>query len=69
MSEPNAVSKQYIEIVNVEGLYFNEGNVVKQDLQNGKSDIIAICVNGVIAKDMTSGLNLLNDNKRRLENE
>ena len=69
MSEPNAVSKQYIEIVNVEGLYFNEGNVVKQDLQNGKSDIIAICVNGVIAKDMTSGLNLLNDNKRRLEKE
>ena len=69
MSEPNAVSKQYIEIVNVEGLYFNEGNVVKQDLQNGKSDIIAICVNGVIAKDMTSGLNLLNDNKRWLEKE
>ena len=69
MSEPVPVSKKYIEIVNLEGLYFNEGNVVKQDLQNGKSNIIAICVNGAIAKDMTSGLNLLNDNKRRSELE
>ena len=56
-------------MVNEEGLYFNEGNIVKKDLQNGKSDIIAICINKTIAKDIISGLNLLYDNERRLELE
>ena len=69
MSEPVAVSDEYIKMVNKEGLYIQEGNIVKQDLQNGKLEIICICVNEAIAKDMTSGLNLLNDNKRRLEKE
>ena len=69
MSEPAAVSTVYIKMVNEEGLYFNEGNIVKKDLQNGKSDIIAICINKTIAKDIISGLNLLYDNERRLELE
>ena len=69
MSEPAAVSEEYIKIVNKEGLYIQEGNIVKQDLQNGKLEIICICVNEGIAEDMTSGLNLLDDNRRRLELE
>ena len=69
MSEPVAVSTIYIEMVNKEGLYFNEDNIIKKDLQNGKSNIIAICINKTIAKDIISGLNLLYDNERRLELE
>ena len=69
MSEPVAVSTIYIEMVNKEGLYFNEDNIIKKDLQNGKSDIIAICINKTISKDIISGLNLLYDNERRLELE
>jgi|TARA_R100000482_G_C5050073_1_gene112316 hypothetical protein len=69
MSEPAAVSTVYVEMVNEEGLYFNEDNIIKKDLQNGKSDIIAICINKTIAKDIISGLNLLYDNERRLELE
>jgi len=69
MSEPAAVSTVYIKMVNEEGLYFNEDNIIKKDLQNGKSEIISICINKRVANAMVSGLNLLDDNQRRLELE
>ena len=69
MSEPVAVSNEYIKMVNKEGLYIQENNMIKQDFQNGKLEIICFCVNRQIAKEITSGLNLLDDNRRRLELE
>ena len=69
MSEPAAVSTAYIKMVNKDGSFFNEDNVIKRNLQNGKSEIISICINKRVANAMVSGLNLLNDNQRRLELE
>ena len=66
MSEPAAVSTAYIKMINKDGSFFNEDNVIKRDLQNGKSEIISICINKIVANAMVSGLNLLDDNQRRL---
>ena len=69
MSEPASVSMEYIKMVNKEGSFFNDNNVIKRDLQNGKSEIISICINKRVANAMVSGLNLLDDNQRRWELE
>jgi len=69
MSEPASVSMEYIKMVNKEGSFFNENNVIKRDLQNGKSEIIALCINKRVADAIVSGLNLLDDNQRRWELE
>ena len=69
MSEPAAVSDVYIEMVNKEGSYFTQGNCVMSNFRDQNTAIFCICINHKEAEQVAKAINLLDDNKRRLELE
>jgi hypothetical protein len=67
MSETPAISTEGLVMINEEGNYWSNGVEVKCNLGNTRTLVICMCSDSELAKTIATAMNLLDDNKRRLE--
>ena len=67
MSETPAISSEGLKMINKEGNYWSNGVEVKCNLGDTKTFTVCMCTDSAVAKMLATGINLLEDNNRRLE--